>query len=243
MKDIRKTWFRYFIPIVLVLLVLMTLCVRCSSEDSLRQDESEENVYDEADGNIEDDRIPTVVFPYDMELGRLSVISLFQSDVPNPDKDFEEGKNLATIELINKSEQYLLYADVVLTMMDGTKLNFRVEDLPAGKKVWAFELSNIAIEAEASCISISCTAEFAETDSDWNTRFQTETEAAQVKITNLTAEKITGLEVTFHCLMEDTYFGGLSYKYGIEELVPDTPAQLEVLECYFGDAEVVMIEP
>ena len=238
MKNVRKTWFRYFLPLALLLSVVIFLCARCnSSEESLHQNDAQMDVQETVD------EIPTIVFPYDMERGRLSVNSLFQSDVPNPDKDFEEGKNLATIELVNKSDQYLLYADVVLTLADGTERKFRIEDLPAGKKVWAFELANISIESEADCVNISCTAEFSETASDWNTRFQAATDVALVTITNLTDETMTDLEATFHCLMEDTYFGGRSYKYSIEELLPNSSAQLEVFECLFGDAEVVLIGP
>lgn len=242
MKKLGKKEQLYVILAILLLIILVCLFGRSKIKESLSQGGVTGNELETIDG-AEEDEIPTLVFPYDMEKGRLSITSLFQSDVPNPDKDFEEGKNLATIELLNKSEQYLLYADIVLKMVDGTELNFRVEDIPAGKKVWAFELANAVIEAEAGCVSISCTAKFAESDSNWDSGFQIQTDASLVTIANLTDETHKDLDVRIHCFMEDTYFGGLSYKYSIEELLPASQTELEILECYFGNAEVVMITP
>lgn len=243
MKNNKKNWYKYLITAGFFLVILTILGVIKMSGDFPGLENQEDVLEENVTASDETEEIETIAFPYELEDGKLSITSLFQSDVPNPDKDFEEGKNLATIEVLNQSNQYLLFADFVLTLVDGTQINFRAEDIPAGKKVWAFDLANASIDAEVGCVSIECTAEFAEIVSDWNTKFQTEADTSLVKITNLTDEVMKELEVTFHCLMEDTYFGGLSFKYSIDELLPQAETELEVIECYFGDAEVVLVEP
>lgn len=95
-----------------------------------------------------------------MEDGKLQITTLFQSSVPNPDCDFKEGIDIASIELLNQSGQYLKSADITLTMEDGTELRFEVLDIPDGDKVWAFDINNTSIASDGRCINVQYKAVF-----------------------------------------------------------------------------------
>ena len=47
-----------------------------------------------------------VSFPYELEEGKIEILSLFQASVENPDCNNELGENTAALEIANKSEEY-----------------------------------------------------------------------------------------------------------------------------------------
>ena len=224
---------KLYLVLILAGILLILAAVGFFGKSSEKNDKQEE----------EQEEVVTLDFPYELADGKLEITSLFQSDVPNPDNNFEEGTDLASIELLNKSGEYLESAEVILVMVEGTELKFTIQDLPAGEKVWAFDLNNTSIEAESGCLSAECETVFSETSSDWTTGFQAETDGSSVMITNLTTEEQTDLPVTCHCLMEETFIGVTAYEYSIESLQLGETTNLDVIECYFGDAKVVCIEP
>lgn len=243
-KGVNKK--KYMIPAIFVIAVIVIIAAIAFSKNPTNQEGSSSY---ETDGGNPDDTTSQelngedkgLAFPYLLEDGKLEVTALFQSDIPNPDNGYQEGKNLASIELVNKSEDYLESADISITLAEGTKLSFQIRDIPAGKTVWAFEKENIEIAEETVCESVTCEAKFASEGSDWTSQFQTNSENAVVTITNLTNEKQEEIKATFHCLMEDTYFGGVSYEYSIDVLLPEESTNVEVTECYLGEAETVRI--
>lgn len=222
----------YLIGMILIAAILLFLPVIEHADDS-----GGTPVNKEAEAEAD----PWITFPYVLEEGRLEITSLFQSSIPNPDKGFEEGADLASVELVNKSGEYLKKADITLTLEDGTKLIFQVSDIPAGKTVWAFDMANTTMEAEMKCLEIQCEAEFDKAYDGWEGQFHVNAEAATAEVTNLTDQEQTDIKVIFHCVMEGVYFGGTSYEYSIDKLAPQESAVLEVIECYFGDSEAVQI--
>lgn len=180
-------------------------------------------------------------FPILIEEGKLAVKSIFQSSILNPDKDFEEAADVGSIELVNQSEDYLKKADITITLADGTLLTFKVCDIPAGKTVWAFDVANTSVAVEQPYKEVACQAEFIAEYSGWDGQFQVNSEVATVELTNLTGEEQKDIKVKFHCMIEGIYFGGTSYEYSIENLAQEETAVLEVMECYFGEAETVQI--
>lgn len=217
---------KYVIPTLLVIAVILIIGIAMNSKTPTQQESGGDK---------------SITFPYALEDGKLEITSMFQSDIPNPDDDYQEGKNIASIELVNKSEEYLESADISITLEDGTKLNFQIQDIPAGETVWAFEKESIEIAAESVCTSVKCEAQFASDNGEWTEQFQVSSQGGMVTITNLTNEKQEEIKATFHCLMEDTYFGGTSYKYSIDVLLPEESTNVEVTECYLGEAEAVQI--
>lgn len=199
---------------------------------------------DNVQGNMLITEVPEengLQFPYLLEDGNLEVSALFQSDIPNPDKNFEEAENLASVEVVNKGNRYLERADIKIILEDETELLFQICDIPVGKTVWAFELNNTAIEEEIVCTEILCEAEFDEEYEGWEAEYQTTSEGAVAQITNLTDEEKQNLDLIFHCKLEEVYFGGISYNYTIAKILSEECTEIEVMECYFGDAELVKI--
>lgn len=192
--------------------------------------------------NQEEEKTDLISFPYVLEDGRLKITSLFQSDIPNPDNDYEEGKNLASLELVNESKEYLESADISVLLQDGTKLEFQIKDIPSGKTVWAFELENIVLGSESACKKIECKAKFASEKDDWSNDIKTSVEGSEVTIQNLKQEDQKEIQMTFHCLVEGVYFGGTSYEYDIDKISANESINLSVIECYFGDAELVSVD-
>lgn len=230
---------RHIIPVLLVIAVILVVGIAFSLKSPTQQDEGgDKNKLPSQESNVEDEGI---TFPYLLEDDKLEITSLFQSDIPNPDDGYKEVKNLASIELVNKSEEYLESADISIVLADGTALEFQIEDIPAGQKVWAFEKESIEIAADSVSKSIKCEANFMSDNSEWTKQFQTSSQNGTVTITNLTNEKQEGIKAIFHCLMEDTYFGGISYEYSVDVLSPEESTNVEVAECYLGEAETVYI--
>lgn len=181
-----------------------------------------------------------VELPYDLENGDLRIISLFQTDAPNPDCDNAEGSDLASVELVNLSDKYLEEARLTILLTDGTALEFLVQDLPAGMTVWAFETGNQSISDDAKCETIDCTARFLDAQ-PLMSGISTEAKDANLTVTNQTGADIAVLTLRIHCLFENVYFGGKSVEYTIDNLANGAAAEIYAAECYMGTAQAVSI--
>lgn len=179
-------------------------------------------------------------FPYELEEGKLLVNSLFQSSIENPDCGNEIGEDIASVEIINQSEEFCVAAEIDVTMQDGTELTFHATNIPAGKTGWAFALDNQTIAQESVCEKIESTAEFGEASVLEDEVVYT-VEDTTITIQNITENEITDLSVYCHCLFEDVYFGGLTYCYPVESLSAGESVVIEADDCYMGTAEVVCI--
>lgn len=168
------------------------------------------------------------------------MVSIFQSDLPNPDKDLEVCISLASLEIVNKSEDYLKTAEINIELEDGEKLHFLIRDLPAGRSIWTFDTENTAVEEECKISQITCDAEFV-SYAGWEDEFLIEVNGTSVSITNVTQEEKNARKVICHCVLDGVYFGGTSYEYEIETFAPSETAVIDVKECFFGEAEVVRI--
>lgn len=249
MYRIKKAWKKkqvFFWAVVIGLLVILGIMLARWQDSGMGKDketdkETESRNTPQGDGGEEKEFIR---FPYELEDGKLKITSLFTSSVPNPDCDFEEGTDIASVELQNQSDEYLKSADITLTMEDGVRVVFQISDIPAGGKVWAFDKQNTDIAPDGRCVDVQCKAVFEDGGTQWQQQFQTETENMMtVKVTNLTGHEQKKLKVLVHCLMEDTYFGGSSYEYEIETLPADGSVTVEAADCYLGDAAVVLVRP
>ncbi|MBP3703956.1 MAG: hypothetical protein J6I98_00350, partial [Clostridia bacterium] len=103
-----------------------------------------------------------VEFPVSLENDRLEIESLYQYSGLNPDCGDAEGNNTAAITLHNVSSEYLKEAEISMTLQDGTELEFKITDLPAGKSAIAFSTANTELGADAACVQIGCGAVFEE---------------------------------------------------------------------------------
>lgn len=183
-----------------------------------------------------------IELPYELDGGRLIINSIFQSAIANPDCNDKDGENIASIEVVNQSGDFLAFADITVKLDDDSALNFRVTDIPAGATVWAFEIANTEIGEDTICKSAECTAEYEANMPVMDKQLAVETDGTTVIIRNLTDEALNGLEAVFHCLFDqDLYYGGSTYTYPIDTIPAGESISLEVEECYLGSAQIVRI--
>lgn len=181
-----------------------------------------------------------LVFPYELADGKLKATSLFQYSGLNPDCNNEEGEDIAALEIENQSDEFCGSVEIQAVMQDGTELSFKAESIPAGKKVWIFEENNQSITQVDNCKSIEGEAEFSKI-SLMEEQVSFSVDETAVTISNLTDTEITDLAVDCHCLFEDSYFGGLTYRYPVGTLPAGGTVTVEADDCYMGTAEVVCI--
>ena len=161
-----------------------------------------------------------LTFPYDLEDGRLSIESIFQFTGFNPDNENTEGENIAALAVINQSEQHLSSAQFTVKLADGARLAFEVTDLPAGEKD---------------------TAEFEDVSPVMADRLSAEVQETTVTLTNNSEEDLSNLLLHCHCVIDDAYFGGLTYTYPIASIPAGQSASVDAVDCYLGQAAVVRV--
>ena len=182
-----------------------------------------------------------VAFPVPLEDGSLEIESLFQFSGINVDCENQEGDNIASVTISNTSSAYLKNAEIGMLLQDGTELYFTVTDLPAGKSAMAFSTENTAIEADAVCVDITCEAVFEEPDAAAAEKVSATVEGTQITLVNNTGEDLSEIVVYCRCLFDESYFGGVTYHYTINDLPAGGSTTVDAVDCLFGEAEVVSI--
>lgn len=247
-KKKQRIWL-WAIPAVLLIVVLVggavILTGRTTGEKPLGDEEAAGSV---TEGNaqeqqgIEAEQKTADIFPYQLEEGKLEVTSLFQFSGSNPDSGGEEGENIAAVSVVNSSDEHLKSALITVVLTDGREVHFKVEDLPAGKSVMTFSSENEKYDLSTACESIACTAEFETSDVVMAEKLSVDVEETAVTLTNHSAEDMENLTVYCHCLLEEEYFGGLTYSYSVEKIPAGESVVFDALDCYLGEAAVVRIE-
>lgn len=184
-----------------------------------------------------------LAFPYVLEEGGVTVTSLFQSTIFNPDCGDAEGENIASLGFTNTTERHLARCEFTAVLTDGTQYHFLAEDIPAGQSASVFETDNAALDAAVPCESISCTAEFEAAAPVMADQIQVSVQGTQVTLTNIGGEDLPNLVVTCHCLLDGAVFGGTTYSYPMEALPAGETVTLSAEDCYLGEAAVVRIAP
>lgn len=195
-----------------------------------------ENVTDPTAGQ---EPLPVLGYPLILEDGRLEITNLFQYEGINPDCGLEEGREVASVTLKNTSGDYLEEARIALTLTDGTVLSFTVMDLPAGKTVMAFETANTAAEENAACTGVSCAASWAEGITALPEGIGLAVDGVNITVTNNTGHDISELVISCRCPLDEAYFGGIAYRYTMNDLPANGSATVEARDCILGIAEVV----
>lgn len=223
---------RYFFLGTLIIAILLT--ATACNKDKTQESSSGSNIEEEK-------KQAGVEFPYELEDAKLVVNSLFQYTGMNPDCSDESGEDIASLEIINKSEEHLANAELTAELEDGTKLKFAVKDVPAGRTVWAYAVDNSSYDLSVGCKSITCEAGFEDASSLMEDKLTIDVQETEVTLTNISGEELTNLNVYCHCLFEEAYFGGLTYIYPVESIPAGESITLQAEECYLGQAEVVRV--
>lgn len=180
-------------------------------------------------------------FPMTLAEGKLEIQSLFQFDGINPDCGNQEGTDIASVMLKNVSGEYLAEAKLTLTLTDGTKLNFKVNDLPAGKTVMAFSAENASMAGGAVCADAACEAVWEEGGSPMPEQIGVSVDGMSVTLTNNSGADISKLVIYCRCPLGEEYFGGAAYSYTVHDLAANETVTVDAVDCILGMAEVVRI--
>ena len=197
----------------------------------------------EQNANSDDagEKVNAVEFPYKLEEGKISIDSVFQFTGFNPDNENMEGENIAALTVVNQSEQHLTFAQFTVKLADGAELAFEITDLPAGQKAMIFEKKNQVYELDDVCQEITDTAEFEDASPVMADKLSVEVQETTVTLTNNSEEDLTNLLLHCHCVIDDAYFGGLTYMYPIESIPAGQSASVNAEDCYLGQAAVVRV--
>lgn len=187
----------------------------------------------------EDER--EVTFPYFAEGDKIEITQLFQYSGFNPDCGDEMGENIASLAVVNRSNEHLSYLELSVDVLDGGDMVFEITDLPAGQTAWVFSKDNLSCEMDAVVRDIDCTAKFETGDPRMTDKIQTQVSGTTVFLTNLTGEDLTDLTVSCRTWFGEAYFGGLTYQYPVDSLPAGQTVTLEAEDCYLGEAAVVRI--
>lgn len=224
----KNTWI--IICMLIVLIVLLGVLWKVSGFKK-EKDTSEEK----------EETVKTIDFPYELEDGKIEISSLFQYSGINPDCNDESGEDIAALEIVNKSNEYLSDVKITVTLEDGSAIDFVAKDVPSGQKVWAYAVDNASYDLSVACMDVSCKAQFDDMVPLMEDKITVEVQDTTVTLTNISEEELTNLSVNCHCLFEEAYFGGVTYSYPVEKISAGESIALQVEECYMGEAAVVRI--
>lgn len=183
----------------------------------------------------------TLSFPYTTEDEQLQFTALIQFTGPNPDAENADGEDTAGLQIKNISGQYIKEADIKVQMNDGTEYIFQAMDIPAGKEIVAFDISNQNYDGQTGCSQIECEVK----TSDLSMRedaVTVSTEGSGLMITNISEQEITDAVVIYRCASGDSYIGGISYEITVSELAAGESFTYEDSACLMGTPEAVGVE-
>ena len=181
-------------------------------------------------------------FPMEVEDGKLKITSLFQFTGVNPDCGDAMGEDIASLAVENCSGSYLERAEITVSLADGTSYQFAMEDVPAGKTVWAFALDNGSYDTAAALADVECRAAFTDRAPLMEDAVSVSVEETAVTLSNSTGAALENLVVTCHCLFDEAYFGGRTYSYPVDSIPAGGSVEIQAEECYLGQAEVVRVQ-
>ena len=180
-------------------------------------------------------------FPYKLDHNRLRIDSLFQYSGANPDAQLENGDDIASIQLKNISDQYLESAEISVELDNGTAFSFTVQDIPAGKSVTAFDTANTSYDGKAGVAYIEAQASY-NADASINEDACAVTKDDQgVHLQNISGDTLNNIQVKYHSILDDMYFGGLGHTATVDSLAVDETTVVDTSEDMLGDVEIVSI--
>lgn len=225
----KGLWIALFISIALFIGVVVMIVIQEKNNTEINQ------IVEEKDKKIE--------FPYVVEGTNITVGSLSQASVPNPDSDGSLKDDIACIEVKNNGETYISNIEVILEMQDGTEFNFKITDMPAGSLVQAFDVNNTVYNEENECEKITVENLTEEVGNQlMEDLIQVNVDETVVTLTNITGEALENISVVCHCDMDGSYFGGRSYTYTVESIPAGGSINIDASECYLGQSTVVRIQ-
>ncbi len=211
--------------VVVVALIAVVLWFGAGGGTSERAESSEsdqtaetEKITD-SDTAVEDEVETKSNLPEVEQSSSLTLSSVYTSSILNPDCGDEYAEEVASLEVTNRSDSYLVSATLTATLSDGTEVLFEVHDLPAGATAEIFDTENQSVASGVTCTALVCTAEeYIEEDVLLSDAIEVTASGADAVLTNTGDSDLTGLTVVYHCDMAGQFFGGTSYTITIDSL-------------------------
>ncbi|MEO2239526.1 hypothetical protein ABE547_09970 [Dorea sp. YH-dor226] len=217
---------------IFLMVAVLLMVTACSGKKDTKTTDAEET---------KENKKIEISFPYALDEERLLVNSLFQSSIENPDCDNEYADDIASLEIVNQSGKYLESAEITVHMSDDTELHMSVADVPSEQKVWVFDNQNQVLSSDATCISIECDAKYLDEVPLMKDQVVVEVNETTVTLLNQSEETLSGLTVECHCIIDGVYYGGLTYSYPAEDIMPNGSVVIEAEDCFLGTADVVRL--
>lgn len=179
-------------------------------------------------------------FPYKFENDQLEINGLITFDGPNPDNDNKADESIASLQLTNHSKKSIKSLTLTLKMEDDQEYEFVIEDLPASKSIVALDIHNAQYDGQTKCKSFDYNCEFERIDKSKNISVTTQNNS--IIVMNNSKATINNIDVTYHCLIEEGYFGGKSYHVTIPKLLSGKSETYTDDKCFMGALEVISYE-
>lgn len=244
----------------LVFLMALVFCIGCGKEKSTdvkddgqkventqeMQDVSKEEAESQNEDAVEsaEEEVkenPKAVFPMEIEEGKLTIDSVFQYSGINLDYNDEICEEIGALQLTNTSEEYLESADITVKLADGNELKFRVEDIPVGTSVIAFEMENTVYDDEIFVGEVTADVSWQQAGPEAQDKIAFSVEGIRIVATNTSSENLQNVTVKYHCSLDGIYFGGKSFEAVLESVAPQESIDIEAIECYLGEAAVANV--
>ncbi len=152
----------------------------------------------------------------------LKLGSLYTSTIPNPDGGNVMAENIASLEVENTAQRYLVKAQLKAYMSDGTTIDFTVQELPAGAVAEIFDPENRALPAGVTCQRIDCISEEYIDPPQLPEGLWVEGDI----VANAGQATLENIVVVYRCDLGEQFFGGIAYTYEIESLEPGQSLQI-----------------
>ncbi len=207
--------------------------------NTLENADSDGDTEESSDSASEDDTDDTL--PEVQQSSSLTLSSVYTSSILNPDCGGEYAEEIASLEVTNSSDQYLLSAELTAVMSDGTEVIFSISDLPAGDTAEIFDTGNQTLAEDVTCTSLVCTSEeYLDEDVLMSDTIEVRADGSDAVIANTGGSDLTELTVVYHCDMAGQYFGGASYTIKIDYLAAGESYTLSD-STLMGEAAVVRV--
>lgn len=210
-----------------------------TTADVQNNDETTPEVREEPQSVVSEQRPEGVEFPMKLDKERLEVSSAFEYSGINPDCENAYSESIGAIQLQNISGEYLKWAEIAVTLEDGSQLEFVAEDIPAGAIVFAYELQNKGYDGSQKITEVKAET-FYEESAD-KEAISYSVEGIDITVENVSGENLDNVTLNYHCTIDGIYFGGKSYKVTLDELKTGESKVVSATECYLGDVAVANV--
>lgn len=246
-----------------LLVIMLLLCAGCGQQKDTVADKKDKVSVQEQESQNTDQQISSVEetgsevteateateaeelevigieFPVVIDEGRLELTSVFEYSGPNPDFEDVFAEEIGAIQLKNISGQYLKNVSILVTLSDGTQLNFLVEDIPADVEVLAFETQNQVYDDTTKVVSISAEGEYSA--EELTDLFSYSVSGSEITVENISGNAQNNIIVNYHCTIDGLCFGGQSYELALDSLEAGANSTVFDTMCYMGDVTVMNI--